>query len=191
MIPALGAGCSDYIIAPITPATTHCLKHCQKYTICSFLDSHNSDNLFYLRCSKNTHRDNWRKSQAVVLFEANVIGLIQSINPLSPHDALKHHFTSPKTGVLERKFPETGLPIHGNFLYFSPTSNHLHSLQVENCDSNLRLVVHEDDNGKFRLERVKHNVFQRCLGFVENRPTLFQWLDVWSNVIWAGAVIWK
>ena len=41
------------------------------------------------------------------------------------------------------------------FLNFSPTSNHLHPLQVENCDSNSRLVVGEDDNGKFRLERVK------------------------------------
>ena len=40
------------------------------------------------------------------------------------------------------------------FLDFSPTLNHLHSLQVENCDSNSRLVVNEDDNGKFRLERV-------------------------------------
>ena len=75
-------------------------------------------------------------------------------NPLSPHDALKHHFTSPKTDliflpprVLERKFNETGLPIHGNFLYILPTSNHLHPLQVENCDSNSRLVVDEDDNG--------------------------------------------
>ena len=38
---------------------------------------------------------------------------------------------------------------------FSPTSNHLHALQVENCDSNSRLVVDEEDNGKFRLERVK------------------------------------
>ena len=37
---------------------------------------------------------------------------------------------------------------------FSLTSNHLHPLQVENCDSNSRLVVDEDDNGKFRLERV-------------------------------------
>ena len=37
---------------------------------------------------------------------------------------------------------------------FSPTSNHLHPLQVENCDSNSRLVVDDDDNGKFRLERV-------------------------------------
>ena len=39
------------------------------------------------------------------------------------------------------------------FFSFSTTSNHLHPLQVENCDSNSRLV--EDDNGKFRLERVK------------------------------------
>ena len=47
------------------------------------------------------------------------------------------------------------LPIHGNFLYFSLTTNHLYPLQVGNCDSNSRLVVDEDDNGKFRLERVK------------------------------------
>ena len=37
---------------------------------------------------------------------------------------------------------------------FSPTSNYLYPLQVENCDKNSRLVVDEDDNGKFRLERV-------------------------------------
>ena len=41
------------------------------------------------------------------------------------------------------------------FFTFSPTSNHLHPLQVENCRSNSRLVVDEDDNGKLRLERVK------------------------------------
>ena len=46
------------------------------------------------------------------------------------------------------------------FLKFSSTSSHLHPLQVENCDSNSRLVVDEDDNGKFRLERVKHQVLQ-------------------------------
>ena len=40
------------------------------------------------------------------------------------------------------------------FFNFSSTSSHLHQLQVENCDSNSRLVVDEDDNGKFRLERV-------------------------------------
>ena len=41
------------------------------------------------------------------------------------------------------------------FFNFSPSSNHLHPLQGENCDSNSRLVVEEDDNGKFRLGRVK------------------------------------
>ena len=46
------------------------------------------------------------------------------------------------------------LPKHGNFLNFQPTSSHLHTLQIENCDSNSRLVVDEDDNGKFSLERV-------------------------------------
>ena len=40
------------------------------------------------------------------------------------------------------------------FFNFSTTSNHLHPLPVVNCDSNSRLVVDEDDNGKFRLERV-------------------------------------
>ena len=29
------------------------------------------------------------------------------------------------------------------FFNFPPTSNHLHPLQVENCDSNSRLVVDE------------------------------------------------
>ena len=40
------------------------------------------------------------------------------------------------------------------FFNLSPTSDHLHPLQ-EKCDSNSRLVVDDDDNGKFRLERVK------------------------------------
>ena len=41
------------------------------------------------------------------------------------------------------------------FFNFPPTSNHLHPLQVENCDSNSRLVVDEDDKGEFRLENGK------------------------------------
>ena len=41
------------------------------------------------------------------------------------------------------------------FLNFLTTSDHLHPLQVENCDSNSRLVVDEGDNGKFRPEKVK------------------------------------
>ena len=32
------------------------------------------------------------------------------------------------------------------FFDFSPTSNHLHLLQDENCDSNSRLVEDEGDN---------------------------------------------
>ena len=42
---------------------------------------------------------------------------------------------------------------------FSPTSSHLHPLQVENCNSNSRLVVDEYDNGKFRLEKVNLATF--------------------------------
>ena len=41
------------------------------------------------------------------------------------------------------------------FCNFSTTSSHLRPLQVENCGSNSRLVVNEDDNDKFRIERVK------------------------------------
>ena len=37
------------------------------------------------------------------------------------------------------------------FIHF----NQLHPPQVENCGSNSRLVVDEDDNGNFRPERVK------------------------------------
>ena len=40
------------------------------------------------------------------------------------------------------------------FFNFSPNSNHLHPLQVENCDSNSPLVVDEDDDDKLRLEKV-------------------------------------
>ena len=38
-----------------------------------------------------------------------------------------------------------------------PTSCHLHPLQVENCDTKSRLVLDEDHNGKFRLERLSTN----------------------------------
>ena len=38
------------------------------------------------------------------------------------------------------------------FSNLSPTSGDLHPLQGENCDSNLRLIVDKDYNGKFRLK---------------------------------------
>ena len=97
-------------------------------------------------------------------------------NPLSPHDALKHHCKSMKIDLIFQQlgfwneyFHESGLPIHG-------TSNQLHPLQVENCDSNSRLVVDEDDNGKFRLERVNLSKYL-CLDthFIPNNS---DWVDV-------------
>ena len=41
------------------------------------------------------------------------------------------------------------------FFNLSPTSSHLYPLQVENCDSNSRLVVDEDDNVKSGLKGIK------------------------------------
>ena len=52
------------------------------------------------------------------------------------------------------------------FLNFYTTSNHPHPLQVGNCDSNSRLVVDEDDNGKFRPERVKLPITSLLLSII-------------------------
>ena len=54
------------------------------------------------------------------------------------------------------------------FYNFEFTSSHLHPLQVENCDSNSRLVVDEDNNGKLRLERVKVITTFQVPGVVNN-----------------------
>ena len=59
-------------------------------------------------------------------------------------------------------FPEAVVIIAISCFHLSRTSSHLHPLQVENCDSNSRLVMDEDDNGKFRLERV-YNTCQRVV----------------------------
>ena len=45
------------------------------------------------------------------------------------------------------------------FFTFSSPSSHLHPLQVENCDSNSRLVVNEDDNVKFGLKGLNKTYF--------------------------------
>ena len=42
-----------------------------------------------------------------------------------------------------------------SYLICHQTSSHLNPLQDENCDSNSRLVVDEDDNGKSQLKRMK------------------------------------
>ena len=91
------------------------------------------------------------------------------VNPLSPHDALKHHFTTLKTdnfptidGFIMKISMKLVYQYMAIFFTFSLTSNHLHPLQVENCDSNSRLVVDEEDNGKFRLERVNSSGWFVC-----------------------------
>ena len=56
--------------------------------------------------------------------------------------------------VLKRTFSWKFLKNNSIFFHLSPTLSHFHSLQVENCGSNLRLVVDENDSGKFRLQRV-------------------------------------
>ena len=48
-------------------------------------------------------------------------------------------------------------------LNLSSTSNHLHPLQVGSCDSNSQLVVDEDDNGKFRVERLERVTYVSSL----------------------------
>ena len=85
-----------------------------------------------------------------------------TVNHLSPHDALKHYFASLKNDLtfynlwgLERKCSWNCLIITILFFHLPPTSSHFHSIQDEDCDRNSRLVVNEDDNGKFRLQRVK------------------------------------
>ena len=91
-----------------------------------------------------------------------LVNIFFIINLLSPRDALNNHFTSlkkrlnfPITKSFRMKLPmKLVYQYMAIFFAFSPTSNHLHSLQVENCDSNPRLVVDEDDNSKFRPERV-------------------------------------
>ena len=85
------------------------------------------------------------------------MGDVQLINPLNPHGALKHLFTSLKIDLIIGFRTKWTKLFNNNYIFFHlpPTSSHFHLLQVVNCDRNSRLVVDEDDNGKFRLERVK------------------------------------
>ena len=81
----------------------------------------------------------------MIVHNANV----EFITPLNPHDAFKHHFTSlkidlifPQPGVIEQILPCNWFTNTLQFIFtFSLTSNHLHPLQVVDCDSNSRLVV--------------------------------------------------
>ena len=68
-------------------------------------------------------------------------------NPLSPHDASTHHFASLKNDLRVQNEIFSWKCFNNDNTFFNlPPISHLHSLQVENCDSNSRLVVDEDDN---------------------------------------------
>ena len=75
------------------------------------------------------------------------------------------------------------------FLNFSPTSSDLHPLQEENCDSNSRLVVDEDDNGKFWLEKNKKKFLQDLLG--DQSPTAGWAWCIWVIIVAHSSVIVK
>ena len=83
------------------------------------------------------------------------------------------------------------------FFNFSPTSNHLHSLQVENCDSNSRLVVDEDDSGKLRLEKVNSSkywvIFSHLKLWVAVARHNFKWVGSGSviSLLWAMTIVWS
>ena len=78
--------------------------------------------------------------------------------PFKPSRCIKASFYNPENTI---DFPTTDgfrkkitRRLAYQYMPISFTSSHLHSLQVENCGSNSQLVVDEDDNGKFSLERV-------------------------------------
>ena len=76
-----------------------------------------------------------------------------SNNPLSPHDAsMENKLISWNLVILKRTFSWKCLKNNSIFFHLSPTLSHFHPLLV----SNSRLVVDENDNGKFRLQRVNH-----------------------------------
>ena len=64
------------------------------------------------------------------------------------------------------------------FFTFPPTSNHLHPLQVNNCDSNSQLVMDEDDNVKSGLKGLKL-VNANMMGSMNSDPDiLFAAFDI-------------
>ena len=66
------------------------------------------------------------------------------------------------------------------FFNFQTTSNHLHLLQVENCDSNSRLVVDEDDNLNSGLKGLIHHDMDVLISFDIPLPTFIHPI---SNII--------
>ena len=76
------------------------------------------------------------------------------------------------------------------FLNFSPTSNNPHALQVENCDSNSRLVVDEDDNGRFRPEWVHLSSMTTYISFFRSEAVdEFFWKPIHNFLVDNGSCL--
>ena len=63
------------------------------------------------------------------------------------------------------------------FFTFSPTSTHLHPPQVENCDSNSRLVVDEDDDVKSGLKGLNKD-WTTGTGNIILHVELYIWINI-------------
>ena len=65
------------------------------------------------------------------------------------------------------------------FFTFSPTSSHLHPLEVQNCASNSRLVEDEDDSVKSGLKGLIYLKFHPQLMFKHRHVfcSQYQWFD--------------
>ena len=71
----------------------------------------------------------------------------------------------------------------GIFFNFHPFSSHLYPLQVENC---ARVVVDEDDNGKFRFERVKSSTGVLNVSMCRLRRSKY---NIWCNSQFQGHLV--
>ena len=91
-------------------------------------------------------------------------------NPLNPHDALKHNFTSLNSDLISSTLRFSDKLFKGTLLiittYFFSFATHFKS-------SSFTAVVDENDNGKFRFERVakKYRKYGRS---IENQVVLIE-----------------
>ena len=101
--------------------------------------------LHLLPQSPTTHRDNDKS--------------LYSFNPLNPHDALKHHFTTLKTDLIFLQL----MVLEGKFPWSSFTTTWQFSLIFQQRKIFfIGLVVDEYANGKVRLERVNES-YATCM----------------------------
>ena len=109
----------------------------------------------------------------------------QPFNPFEPSRCINASFYIPENrlnfpttkGFRTKMYMKMVYQYMVIFFTFPTTLNHFHPLQVENCGSNSQLVVDEDDNDKFRPERVNiaNNSYSQRLVVKKNRSTMPGW----------------